>query len=270
MVLEMTSVISVDSTAVHVIEDVVNDFRYRGVQVAFAMVGNRVEKTFRRAGLKRFVGEQWFFATVHEAVQYCLRHQYAKMTRKDRGGGESGEPTHALGVGDNPVIVGTEIGFSNDMHQGCTTIFISLAQDIPMIMSDITAVFRQNNITIIRAQIEPFGDNGAKHTYLLKSIKRGNQLTDFEIERVREELQAVLVKTRVRAGAQDSRALLGNDQMKLDIDTTERIKRLEDAVNLVEEGNQKLRQHLEAQSQRLSDEPCPPSPRGCRCLSLFL
>merc|ERR1719506_2459721 len=32
LVLEMTSVVSIDSTAVHVIEDIVNDFRSRGIQ----------------------------------------------------------------------------------------------------------------------------------------------------------------------------------------------------------------------------------------------
>merc|ERR1719453_1655613 len=82
IVLEMTSVISIDSTAVHVIQDVVNDFRSRGIQVAFAMVGNRVEKTMRKASLKTFIGEQWFFPTVNEAVHYCLRHQHAKRMQR--------------------------------------------------------------------------------------------------------------------------------------------------------------------------------------------
>merc|ERR1719424_1249766 len=48
IVLEMTSVVSIDSTAVHVIQDIVDGFRSRGIQVAFAMVGNRVEKTMRK------------------------------------------------------------------------------------------------------------------------------------------------------------------------------------------------------------------------------
>ena len=52
IVLEMTPVVSIDSTAVHAIQDVVNDLRGRGIQTAFAMVGNRVEKTMDRAKLK--------------------------------------------------------------------------------------------------------------------------------------------------------------------------------------------------------------------------
>ena len=32
--------------------------------MAFAMTGNRVEKTLRKAGLRKFIGDQWFFPTV--------------------------------------------------------------------------------------------------------------------------------------------------------------------------------------------------------------
>lgn len=37
-----------------------------GMHVAFAMTGNRVEKTLRKAGLRKFIGEQWFFPTVED------------------------------------------------------------------------------------------------------------------------------------------------------------------------------------------------------------
>jgi sulfate transporter 4 len=253
MVIEMTSVISVDSTAVHVIEDVVNDFRARGVQVAFAMVGNRVEKTFRSAGLKRFVGEQWFFSTVNEAVQYCLRHQHAKLCKKNN----STTPSHALAITDTVVHVGTEIGFSNDLNQACTTVFISLAQDVPMIMSDITAVFSQNSVTTIRAQIEPFCEKGAKHTYFLRSIKRSGKLTDLEIDRVREDLEAVLVKTHVRASTGDKGGmLLPCDKSRNYFENrnyydNERIKMLEDALIREQKSNQAIHQQLEVQGKRL-------------------
>ena len=46
--------------------------------MAFAMTGNRVEKTLRKAGLRKFIGDQWFFPTVEEAVQYCVKHQHAR------------------------------------------------------------------------------------------------------------------------------------------------------------------------------------------------
>lgn len=40
----------------------------RGMHVAFAMTGNRVEKTLRKAGLRKFIGDQWFFPTVEVPV----------------------------------------------------------------------------------------------------------------------------------------------------------------------------------------------------------
>lgn len=36
--------------------------------MAFAMTGNRVEKTLRKAGLRKFIGDQWFFPTVEETA----------------------------------------------------------------------------------------------------------------------------------------------------------------------------------------------------------
>merc|ERR1719487_993779 len=84
LILEMTPVVTIDSTAVHVVQDIVENFRSRYVQVAFAMVGNRVEKTMRKAKLKSFIGDQWFFPTVDEAVQYCPRHQHVKRQRQSK------------------------------------------------------------------------------------------------------------------------------------------------------------------------------------------
>ena len=40
----------------------------RGMHVAFAMTGNRVEKTLRKAGLRKFIGDQWFFPTVEVPI----------------------------------------------------------------------------------------------------------------------------------------------------------------------------------------------------------
>eukprot|EP00931_Biecheleriopsis_adriatica_P033835 TRINITY_DN1961_c0_g1_i3.p1 TRINITY_DN1961_c0_g1~~TRINITY_DN1961_c0_g1_i3.p1 ORF type:complete len:735 (-),score=103.84 TRINITY_DN1961_c0_g1_i3:565-2769(-) len=73
IVLEMTSVVSVDSTALHAIQRLVEDLRGRGIQLAFAMVGNRLEKIFHKSQFIENVGETWFFTTVHEAVTCCLK-----------------------------------------------------------------------------------------------------------------------------------------------------------------------------------------------------
>mmetsp|Transcript_5741 Transcript_5741/g.16637 ORF Transcript_5741/g.16637 Transcript_5741/m.16637 type:complete len:895 (+) Transcript_5741:79-2763(+) len=203
LVLEMTPVITIDSTACHVFHDIVADFRSRGIEVAFAMTGNRVEKTMHKAGLKRMIGDQWFFATVNDAVLFCLRHQHAKHKRSERETHEeAGESSPTDLMQDlNRIDVGfrDEVGFSNDLHSEHTIIFITLAQDVPMIMSEITAVFKRNRLTIARAEVEPMLDDGAKHMYYLTSMKSGGKLTDVEIERVREELDAV-IKTQQGPG----------------------------------------------------------------------
>jgi len=195
LVLEMTPVITMDSTACHVIHDIVHDFRSRGIEVAFAMAGNRVDKTMRKAGLKQFIGEKWFFATVNDAVHYCLRHQHAKKRGKSTIFMEDGEPnSQDLGLEIAAIDVGfcDEVGFSNDLHSEHTIVFITLAQDAPVIMSEITAAFRRSRVSIARAEVEPVVGGGAKHTYHLMSIKSGGKLSDLEIERLREDLQTVM------------------------------------------------------------------------------
>eukprot|EP00440_Ansanella_granifera_P021241 gb/GFBE01023058.1/.p1 GENE.gb/GFBE01023058.1/~~gb/GFBE01023058.1/.p1 ORF type:complete len:893 (+),score=180.88 gb/GFBE01023058.1/:1-2679(+) len=244
IVLEMSPVVSVDSTALHVLEDVVTDFRGRGIQIAFAMVGNRLERTFARAGLKTFVGERWFFPTVHDAVVGCLRHQQAKrkllacvskrtitalpptdsegLSSDASGSGaaaaaderqldvEQGRPRmltqsqeDMLEVEDNPVNPGNEIGVSNDLHHGCTVVFINLVEDVPMIMSDITAVFQRRLLTVCRAHIEAMGNDGfsnqnlhaaslANHVYHVQSLNSGGKLEESELRALKAELEELL------------------------------------------------------------------------------
>mmetsp|Transcript_10789 Transcript_10789/g.29053 ORF Transcript_10789/g.29053 Transcript_10789/m.29053 type:complete len:911 (+) Transcript_10789:2-2734(+) len=189
LVLEMTPVISMDSTACHVIHDIVSDFRSRGIEVGFAMIGNRVDKTMGKAKLKDFIGEQWLFPNVHEAVVHCLRHQYAKNQMIECG---TEGATDELDVTNINVGFSNEVGFSNDMHGEDTTVFITLSHDVPMIMSEVTAIFKKSQLNIIRAQIEPLVDDGAKHIYYLRSIKSGTKLSETEITLVRKELEELI------------------------------------------------------------------------------
>ena len=46
----MTPVISIDSTALHMLEDMQRDLKARGIRLAFSTVGNRVEETLTRSG----------------------------------------------------------------------------------------------------------------------------------------------------------------------------------------------------------------------------
>jgi anti-anti-sigma regulatory factor len=203
IVLEMTPVVSIDSTAAHVIEDVVKDFRSRGIQFAFAMVGNRVEKTFRKAGLSKHIGKNWFFHTVHEAVQYCIRHQHIKKKQAPGQGLTDGGNENRVSV-----VPGNEIGFSNEMHHDCSAIFVSVAFNQGNLLNEISATLQRNQVNVTRAQIEPQAPVGTKHTYFVKSVKYskdGSKLTDLEIHRLREDLDAVIQKFKALSASGDVR-----------------------------------------------------------------
>jgi sulfate transporter 4 len=84
VVLEMTSVVSVDSTAIRVLRALVQDLRGRGIKIAFAMVGNRLERTLRQSKLLDEIGSSWFFSTVHEAVTFCLEDKLQRGSVDNR------------------------------------------------------------------------------------------------------------------------------------------------------------------------------------------
>jgi len=271
IVLEMTPVVSVDSTACHVIKDIVHVFRSRGIQVAFAMVGNRVEKTLRKASLKSYIGDQWFFHTVEEGVQYCIKHQHSK---RNKGEAERIQDTDGIEIGDVDIATiqvhtGNEIGFSNDLHASCTMVFVSLVMDVPMIMSDVTAVFKRNQITIVRAQIDPM-DDGAKHIYFVRSIRSGSKLSELEIQRLREDLQLVLKKHKInghthgQANEPLSPLLRQNSAEDFTSGPSEvthmRMERLEQALRQQQEHNKAMEASL---AKIAAKESCIPQSAGC-------
>eukprot|EP00927_Polykrikos_kofoidii_P025912 TRINITY_DN23206_c0_g1_i1.p1 TRINITY_DN23206_c0_g1~~TRINITY_DN23206_c0_g1_i1.p1 ORF type:complete len:910 (+),score=126.07 TRINITY_DN23206_c0_g1_i1:102-2831(+) len=254
MVLEMTSVVSIDSTACHAFWDIFNEFSSRGIHLAFAMVGNRVEKTMWKAGLKKAIGGDWFFPTVNEAVHYCLRHQFAKRRLLSNSSTDDG--VHIRGCGKKElhmeprhVITATEVGFSNDLHHSYTMVFISLVKDVPMIMSDITAIFRNNSITIVRAQIEPL-EQGSKHSYFLRCVKSGGKLTDYQIERLREELESCLERL---CGLRKPSKQGASDVVRMDkeLSTESRLTMLSDSLRREQERNELMQQQLFSQGERL-------------------
>lgn len=76
IIIEMTPVISVDSTAVHVLEDLHKDVEKRGMKVALCNVGTRVMPVFEASGLRQVFGASWIVhRRVHDAVVHCMRHQ---------------------------------------------------------------------------------------------------------------------------------------------------------------------------------------------------
>jgi len=205
IVLEMTPVVTIDSTAVHVLEDLVHDFRKRGIYTAFCQVGNRVEKTMRKAKMKEGIGDYWFFPTVHDAVLGCLKYQHVKrrQMRKDGSDEDMVVPkTEGEGLAQEAeaisVHITEEIGIDNGAHGSCTVVNITLGKDVAMIIGEIVGVFKQHAVRVVRAQMEPLGEDdqsGTRHTYFIKNKgKEGLKLENDQMQRLRDDLEAVIAK----------------------------------------------------------------------------
>jgi hypothetical protein len=199
IILEMTPVVSIDSTAVHIVEDIHSDFKSRGVQLAFAMVGNRVLKTMHKSGARKHIGEEWFFETVNDAVTGCVRHQHHAVVKMRTSTTDLNGKAHegSLNLEDIAVGQATEVGYSNDYDAESTVIFITLAKDVPMIMSEITALFRKHGVAIHKCEIEPLPDDGAKHIYYVRSARTKAQLIEENCHHLKEDLEGLF---RVQVG----------------------------------------------------------------------
>eukprot|EP00470_Lotharella_oceanica_P009899 CAMPEP_0170180818 /NCGR_PEP_ID=MMETSP0040_2-20121228/23114_1 /TAXON_ID=641309 /ORGANISM="Lotharella oceanica, Strain CCMP622" /LENGTH=123 /DNA_ID=CAMNT_0010425595 /DNA_START=33 /DNA_END=404 /DNA_ORIENTATION=+ len=81
VVLEMSPVISIDSSAVHILADMAKEFKKRGLQLAFANTGNRVEKLFDLSSFTKEHGKEWFHSSTAAAVEQCLRHRSLNKNR---------------------------------------------------------------------------------------------------------------------------------------------------------------------------------------------
>jgi len=207
IVLEMTPVVTIDSTAVHVLQDIVRDCRSRDIQTSFCMVGNRVDKTMCKAGLKDFIGEQWFFPTVNDAVTFCLKHQQAKRKRRNNKLDDlpdNSQEEH-LDIESIEVHQINEIGISNDSHSTCSVVYITLTKDVAMLIGEIVAVFKKSHIRVVRAQMDPLDDEGAtKHTYFLKNIRTDSKLSEDQISTLKQDLDHVIARAANRASQKSS------------------------------------------------------------------
>eukprot|EP00448_Togula_jolla_P006333 CAMPEP_0170595688 /NCGR_PEP_ID=MMETSP0224-20130122/14701_1 /TAXON_ID=285029 /ORGANISM="Togula jolla, Strain CCCM 725" /LENGTH=871 /DNA_ID=CAMNT_0010919897 /DNA_START=55 /DNA_END=2670 /DNA_ORIENTATION=- len=254
LVLEMTGVVSIDSSAAHAIHDIVHDFRAQGIEVAFAMVGNRVEKTLRKAGVTAYIGEQWFFHTVNEAVLCCVRHQRAEQERGGQALSSDVEQGTVL-----TVLTGNEVGFSNQLHHDCTAVFISLAADAPMAMSEVTATFKRNGISVVRAAVDPLPGGGAKHTYFVQGVKSEAKLKDWEVMRLRQDLPEAL--------ARSTKVVMGKSPLLTHVDSN-RVQDLAESLAAERKAIAILQKDVERQSNRLDGLVPSSSPSSRRDESL--
>lgn len=238
VVLEMTPVISVDSSAVHMLHDVAHDFRNRGIQVVFVMVGNRVHKTMKKDGLIKYVGEQWFLPTVNQAVEHCVRHRHAKERSKAEGSTDVSRRAESKSSA-------IEVGFSNQLHEEATSIHITLAKDLPFILSEITAAFRSNSATVLKAQVEPTEKGGARHTYQVQSAERKGKLTEVEIQQLQQDVLTAIQSAQAQVSG-DARDPAG-------LQAVDRVKQLEESLIQERQASAKFQGLLDAHGRRLDE-----------------
>ena len=65
------AVITIDTSGLISLEEVLKITKKRGVQLAFANPGSHVIQKFELSGLLEKLGSEWIFLTVAEAVQVC-------------------------------------------------------------------------------------------------------------------------------------------------------------------------------------------------------
>ncbi|KAL2896467.1 putative sulfate transporter 4.2 [Bienertia sinuspersici] len=73
VILEMSPVTNVDSSAVQALKDLYHEYKSRGIQIVISNPNQEVLMTFTKAGLVELIGKEWYFVRVHDAVQVCFQ-----------------------------------------------------------------------------------------------------------------------------------------------------------------------------------------------------
>lgn len=70
LIIDGESINNIDSTAIHMLEEVVLDFNSRGVKVYFSGIKGPVRDIMFRSGFMKKINSDNFFMSIHEAVQF--------------------------------------------------------------------------------------------------------------------------------------------------------------------------------------------------------
>jgi sulfate transporter 4 len=80
MIIDLTPVSHVDTTALHVLEDMHANYQSRNQQLCFCNPSLIVKKRFDDSGFTEKVGRQFFFSCAHDAVKWCLAEMDLEAT----------------------------------------------------------------------------------------------------------------------------------------------------------------------------------------------
>ncbi|GMH07932.1 hypothetical protein Nepgr_009772 [Nepenthes gracilis] len=74
VIIEMSPVTYIDSSAVQALRELYQEYEARGIQLVVSNLNRDVLLMLTRAGLVELIGKEWFFVRAHDAVQVCLQH----------------------------------------------------------------------------------------------------------------------------------------------------------------------------------------------------
>ncbi|XP_010492115.1 PREDICTED: sulfate transporter 4.1, chloroplastic [Camelina sativa] len=74
VILEMSPVTHIDSSAVEALKELYQEYKTRDIQLAISNPNKDVHLTIARSGMVELVGKEWYFVRVHDAVQVCLQY----------------------------------------------------------------------------------------------------------------------------------------------------------------------------------------------------
>jgi sulfate transporter 4 len=211
LVIEMTPVSNIDATAVHVIDDMVSDFRIRNVHVALTSLSSRVQKLMRRSGLYEKMGKEWIFDRVHDAVLYCLQHQDAMRKQGKNGHVAQIEDAKRGTVYEDQVVEneGNRFILSNMMDPKCTVAEVHMRKAWPTLLSDILAILQTSDVFIAKCEAEsngPFQSSALK--FWLRSASSSRKLSREQLDHVQSRVRNMW---RSRSGSDDELVRRGSE-----------------------------------------------------------
>lgn len=73
VIIEMSPVTYVDSSAIQTLKELHQEYKLRGIQIIIANPNREVHLSLFNSGLLDIIGKEWCFVRVHDAVQVCLQ-----------------------------------------------------------------------------------------------------------------------------------------------------------------------------------------------------
>lgn len=77
IIWELSPVPHMDTSALHILHDMCQTYKERGIQLCFSNPTVPVMERFVASGLVEDVGREHIFVTTHDAVSWCLSHMDA-------------------------------------------------------------------------------------------------------------------------------------------------------------------------------------------------